>query len=208
MAIFKSTLFNKIHKSMGNLTFYESCGQNVVRNKKDGSKKKVPGRLAQEARMATVSNIAAYMIDIIKVGYPDHARLSSFNQFIANNIGLMEVDEELQVSYDLKCVQFSSGELLPPKVRGVIDRGKQVVTFVQERQPLLPFAPDEDQVYGLIWGQEDMYALLIPLNRRCEPGEKTVALYQDLLTASLQVYAFTVNTKKKKASTTIWLTGE
>lgn len=208
MAIFNSILFNKIRKSIGNITTYELNGQNIVRANSFRRDKKSPAQLAQRARMTAVVDLAHRVIEALKVGYPAVNLQAAINKFVSLNIGLMHPDEACRVTYDVKSLQLSSGEHLPPKVSAVINREKRTVIFIQEHQSLRPFAPDDDRVYGVVWGQDSPCIEVIPLRLRSEPGEVKMELNDEMLEFPLQVYAFTVNVKRKKASTTIWLVGE
>lgn len=208
MAIFKSTLFSKLRKSVGNLTMYELDEQNVVRGKYDKRDRKSPAQLAQRARMKKIKKLAYDLIDALYTGFPAKNYTTSINRFVSRNIGLMNPDENYCVTYDVTKLQLSSGELLPPKVTAVINREAKTVTFTQERQPLRPLAPDEDRVYGIVWGRESRKTLVFPLQLRCEPGSTVIELHNSTLKYPLEVYAFTVSENGKKASKTIWITGE
>lgn len=208
MAIFNSSAFYRLRKSFGNLTTYELNGQNILREKITREDKRSPAQLAQRARMKAVITLACQLADALDRGYPAPNLSVAMNKFVSRNIGLMKIDEDCQVDYDAKQLQLSSGELLPPKVSVVIDRTSHCVTFTQGHQALRPLAPDEDRVYGVVWGRNSANTQIFPLQLRCETGTTTVQLYDHMLEFPLEVYAFTVNDKKKKASATIWLAGE
>lgn len=208
MAIFKSVLFTKLRKSVGNITMYELDGQNIVRGKHYKRDVKSPEQLAQRARMKTVKKLSYDLWMALHTGFTAKNRSISINKFVSRNIGLMNPDEEYRVTYDVTQLKLSSGELLAPKVTAVIDRESNTVTFTQEHQPLRPLAPDDDRVYGVVWGRESRKTQVFPLRLRCEPGSTVVQLHESILKYPLEVYAFTVSGNGKKASETIWITGE
>lgn len=208
MAIFESALFSKLRKSVGNITMYELNGENIVRGKSYKRDIKSPAQLAQRARMKKVKKLSYDLWMALHTGFPAENRSMSINKFVSRNIGLMNPDEEYRVTYDVRQLKLSSGELLAPKVTAVIDRESNTVTFTQEHQPLRPLAPDDDRVYGVVWGRESRKTQVFPLQLRCEPGSTTVQLHESILKYPLEVYAFTVSGNGKKASETIWITGE
>lgn len=208
MAIFESVLFSKLRKSVGNITMYELNGENIVRGKYSKRDIKSPEQLAQRARMKKVKKLSYDLWMALHTGFPAKNRSISINKFVSRNIGLMNPDEEYRVTYDVTQLKLSSGELLPPKVSAVINREAGTVTFTQERQPLRPLAPDDDRVYGVVWGRESRKTQVFPLRLRCEPGSTVATLKTEILEHPLEVYAFTVSGNGKKASETIWITGE
>lgn len=205
MAIFESTLFKKLHKSVGELTFYELNGQNIIRQKAYKRDEKSPAQLAQRAKMEAVVDLCWQVADVLAIGFPAKNISLSANKFVSINIKLMQPDEEYLVNYDVTKIQFSSGELLPPKISATVNRATGTVTFTQERQPLRPLAPDDDRVWGIVWEQDNQTVRSFPLRLRCEPGETTIALPEEAWKHPLQIYAFTVGANGKKTSTTVWL---
>lgn len=208
MAIFKSALFTKLRKSVGNITMYELNGEDIIRGKYWKNDRKSPAQLAQRARMIKVKKLAYDLINALCIGFPAKNYATSINRFVSRNIGLMNPDKNYCVTYDVTQLQLSSGELLTPQVTAIINREAKTVTFTQERQPLRPLAPDEDRVYGIVWGKESRELCAYPLQLRCEPGTTVVELGEDILEYPLEIYAFTVSENGKKTSKTIWITGE
>lgn len=208
MAIFESTLFTKLRKSVGNITMYELNGENIVRGKSWKRDRRSPAQRAQRARMKKVRKLSYSLVTALRIGFPAKNYMVSINRFVGRNIGLMNPDENDCVTYDVTQLQLSSGELLPPRVTAVIDREAKTVAFTQERQPLRPLCPDEDRVYGIVWGMESNELCAHPLQLRCEPGTTVVELDDDILAYPLEIYAFTVSTDGKKTSKTIGITGE
>ncbi len=205
MGIFKSPLFSKLRKSVGNITMYELDGVQVVRAKTWKNDRQSPAQLTQRARMKAVKKLTHSLADAIHTGFPANNHSVSINRFVSQNIGLMNPDENGQTVYDISLLQLSSGELLPPAVTVVFDREKRNLIFTQERQPLHPLSPDNDRVYGIVWAKEEEESQVFPLRQRCEPGTTPVQLPTDYQNCSLEVFAFTVSANGKKTSRTIWL---
>ena len=101
MGIFKSPLFSKLRKSVGNITMYELDGVQVVRAKTWKNDRQSPAQLTQRARMKAVKKLTHSLADAIHTGFPANNHSVSINRFVSQNIGLMNPDENGHNYYEI-----------------------------------------------------------------------------------------------------------
>ena len=87
MAIFESVIFQRMRKSVGNITTYEAGGKQVLRqNPLQRKDKKSEPQLKHRDRMRTLKKICGYAIALSTVGFCTTSRKTAWNRFVQANL--------------------------------------------------------------------------------------------------------------------------
>ena len=111
--------FGPINGTIGELVFYSSGGQQLVRRRPTRIAKKRPNELAQQARFSFVSSFLKSLRGVIRYTFkPSEGRTARSNAFRSVYRHLKRDDSRL--SFDFENMQISQGALYPvdsPKVK-------------------------------------------------------------------------------------------
>lgn len=105
-----------------------------------------------------------------------------------DNIGKVEVDDELNATVDLLSLSLSAGELGMPRIGAEV--GERQVVFRWERQPLMPRLAKDDRLFGAVFERVLQRSRLVELGMRGESGELAWTLPEDWNPGS---WSFTVS---------------
>ena len=206
MAIFNSILFHRARKSVGNVTLYTLKEQNVARAKGIHRRdRKSLAQLKQRARMKAVREVGSHFYHVLQQGFCCSSLKEGLNRFVKANVGKMYVDDELNVSYDLLNLEISGGTLMPPVLSAALKVGENRVVFCWERQPLMPYAFSDDQLYGVVSRIEDRDGEAILLGTRGVSGESSWELPEGWDIHEVMVHGFAMNARGDRASVSVGL---
>ena len=208
MAIFDPTIFQGLSGSVGNVTAYKLGDKHVARGKaiviKDA---KTLAQLKQRERMRVVTALRRGFIVVLEAGYCSASRKVCSNCFVRDNIGKVEVDDDMNVTLDLLSLSLSGGELNIPRVGAEIEANERQVLFRWERQPLMPRAAKDDRLFGVVYERVLQRSRLVELGTRGESGELAWMLPEEWDAGQLVVYGFAASANGRKASGTLGILG-
>lgn len=206
MAVFNSILFRRLRKSAGNVTMYPLGDQNVVRAKASYRRdRKSLAQLKQRARMKAVRELSYMFYSVLQTGFCSRSLREGILCFFRENIGKMEVDDDLNVTFDVLSLSLSGGVVLLPRLSATIDPAGNQVLFRWERQPLRPHGFDDDCLYGVVAECGHSVSAVVPLGTRSSNGELAWTLPSGWNPRQIVVYGFALNANKTRASGTLGL---
>lgn len=211
MATFNSVLFRHVRNSVGNVTTYMLEDQNVVRAKRAYFKdRKTLAQLKQRARMTLIQEVGYMFHHILPLGFCTSSLKEGLNCFVKANMGKIVVDDELNATCDLSCLSLSGGPLVQPALSAELCPLTNSVVFRWARQPLMPYAYDNDEVYGVITDVKHRLGAVVRLGTRGSVGEFTWELPDEEWDARhIVVHGFAKDVAGRRASDTLGLaTGE
>ncbi|WP_292269186.1 hypothetical protein [Butyricimonas sp.] len=208
MAIFDPTIFQGLSGSVGNVTAYKLGDKHVARGKaiviKDA---KTLAQLKQRERMRVVTALRRGFIVVLEAGYCSASRKVCSNCFVRDNIGKVEVDDELNTTVDLLSLSLSGGELGMPRIGAEVEAGERQVVFRWESQPLMPRMEKDDRLFGAVFERVLRRSRLVELGTRGECGELAWMLPEEWDVGQLVVYGFATSANGKRASGTLGILG-
>lgn len=125
MAIFKSSPFGNVKKSLGGVVSYGLNGQGVLRNKPASyNDRKSDSQVAQRTQMTSVVHVYKHIADIVKQNFLNMKETrSSYNEFVSKNVvsGVIPAtgdNDDVDLIYD----EFVAGAGVIPAPPSVITR--------------------------------------------------------------------------------------
>ncbi|MCB6971136.1 MULTISPECIES: DUF6266 family protein [Butyricimonas] len=208
MATFNPTIFQDISGSVGNVTTYKLGDKHVARAKafevKDA---KTPAQLKQRTRVSVITKLRRSFNAALEIGYCSSSKKVCLNCFMKDNVGKVEVDDDMNVTLDLLSLSLSGGELDIPRVGAEIEANERQVRFRWERQPLMPRAAKDDRLFGVVYERVLQRSRLVELGTRGESGELAWMLPEEWDAGQLVVYGFAASANGRKASGTLGILG-
>ncbi|MDE7073592.1 MAG: hypothetical protein K2O69_00840 [Odoribacter sp.] len=207
MGVFRSLIFDGLHKSVGNIVMYTSRGRAIVRGKPLSVHN--PRTAAQQAarmRFRVATRLAAVFEDLLPLGFPAPYAADSRGAFVGENINRLEMDGDGNVVVDFRRLALSAGKQVPPLCRVRIQgNGGVAESFAQ---PLSAYAMRDDRVYVVLWETEDDAAFLLDLGTRGAPATQAFEFLEDWRPENLFAYAFAVSASGRHASDSVLLMAE
>lgn len=204
MAIFDSTIFRDLSGSVGNVTAYKLGDKQVARAKtfvvRDA---KSLAQLKQRLRMKEVARLRRGIVGVLPLGFCTSSRKVCLNGFLKENIKKVEVDDDLNVTFDLLSLSLSAGELALPSIQAEVDGDMRWVMFHWVKQPLMPYMFKDDRLYGVVYESGLRRCRKVELGTRGVSGDMAWELPRDWDAGKLVVYGFAVSADGKKASGTL-----
>ena len=182
MAIFESVIFQRMRKSVGNITTYEAGGKQVLRqNPLQRKDKKSEPQLKHRDRMRTLKKICGYAIALSTVGFCTTSRKTAWNRFVQANL------------------------MREPLMTAEVDWEQRTVTFRWERQADRPNCLGDDRLFGAVVDIDKGEVMLEELGRRGESGEATFPFVQEGDGRYWVAYGFAKNAGGTRASDSVSL---
>lgn len=206
MAVFNSVLFRRLRKSIGNVTMYPLGDQNVVRAKASYRRdRKSLAQLKQRARVKAVRELSYIFYSVLQTGFCSRSLKDGILCFFRENTGKMEVDDDLNVTFDVLSLALSGGVVVVPCLSAEMDTAGGQVLFRWERQPLRPHGFDDDRLYGVVTECGHGVSAVVPLENRGSSGELAWTLPSGWSPRQIVVYGFALNANGTRASGTLGL---
>ena len=206
MAIFESVIFQRMRKSVGNITTYEAGGKQVLRqNPLQRKDKKSEPQLKHRDRMRTLKKICGYAIALSTVGFCTTSRKTAWNRFVQANLMREGVGRGLAEPADWLDLRFAGGPLHAPLMTAEVDWEQRTVTFRWERQADRPNCLGDDRLFGIVVDIDKREVMLEELGRRGESGEATFPFVQEGDGRYWVAYGFAKNAGGTRASDSVSL---
>lgn len=206
MAVFNSVLFRRLRKSIGNVTMYPLGDQNVVRAKASYRRdRKSLAQLKQRARVKAVRELSYMFYSVLQIGFCSRSLKDGILCFFRENTGKMEIDDDLNVTFDVLSLALSGGVVVVPCLSAEMDTAGGQVLFRWERQPLRPHGFDDDRLYGVVTECGHGVSAVVPLGNRGSGGELAWTLPSGWNPRQIVVYGFALNANGTRASGTLGL---
>lgn len=204
MAIFQATaIARRIKKSVGEQTFCQVKGQNVVKMKIEENSSNTPAQQRQRRVFTELSDWGNIFGEATKLGFPTRQRQQSAqNAFMQANAGIVSVSEEGEVSVDYTGIICSKGRLDIPKVTVTCAGDPPVLTFTHPVQKNGRCRKATDRLYAAVLEKELEEVEVFELNKRSEAEAVTAELEEGWKKENLHVYVFVLSEKGDKASDT------
>ena len=203
MGKFKSTLFRDLSGSVGNVTSYVLDGEQVVRSKPFRvCDSKSLAQLKQRERMKLISGLRRRVAKVLTIGYCSGSAKVCSNRFVKDNVGKVQVDDELKAGVDLLELTLSGAGLALPVIGAEIDGATGRVVFHWKKQPFMPYMFKDDRLYGVVYETKSRKTRAIELGTRGVSGELAWELPKGWDAGKLVVYGFAVSADGKRASGT------
>ena len=195
MGKFKSTLFRDLSGSVGNVTSYVLDGEQVCDSKS-------LAQLKQRERMKLISGLRRRVAKVLTIGYCSGSAKVCSNRFVKDNVGKVQVDDELKAGVDLLELTLSGAGLALPVIGAEIDGATGRVVFHWKKQPFMPYMFKDDRLYGVVYETKSRKIRAIELGTRGVSGELAWELPKGWDAGKLVVYGFAVSADGKRASGT------
>lgn len=206
MAIFESTIFERLRKSVGNVTTYTSDGRMVMRKKRaDRRDKATEAQLRQRERMRVTENAWFCFSEEIMEGFCAASVKTAFNRFVKANIMSDAVGRGLRETADWLELRVADGPLAAPSMEAEFDGEGREVVFRWSRQPDRPGCVGTDRLFGLVVDLSGSRSVLFELGHRDLSGEKRVALPAGFSGQLLLAYGFAKNAAGTRTSPSVGL---
>lgn len=206
MGIFRSTIFEGMRKSVGNVTTYMDGDRQVVRGKVAFRKDRgSEAQLRQRGRMRVTRDAWLYFSRIGTECFCTASGRTAWNRFVKANIMGEAAGRGLEHAADWLGVLVADGPLAVPVMSAEIDGERREVTFRWRRQPDRPGCVGTDRLYGVIADLGKWGSVLVDLGTRGSDGEKTVALPKSAPGKWLAVYGFAKNAAGTRTSESVGL---
>lgn len=206
MGRIKPDLAGAFAKRVGGAAYYWKNGVNYVRSLSKGEyTSNTPQQAEVRAKFTSASQVAAYVKDIAKVGFPQRRRgLTAKNAWhSANKACFRKMEEGTEILFE--DFQFSSGSLRPAEVTLAFDNESCVYTAANSKMPEESGCKSDDLVYLVLLDTENLFSRLVLIGKRGESGEvkfETSRLWSD----SVMAYCFALSADGKIASKTLPVT--
>lgn len=204
MAIYQSTaIARRVKKSVGEQTFCQMKGQNVVKMKIEENTSNTPAQQRQRRAFTELSDWGNIFGEAVELGFPSRQKqLSAQNAFMQANAGVVSVSEEGEVSVDYARIACSKGRLEVPKVTVTCTGEPPVLTFTHPAQKNGRCRKATDLLYAAVLEKELEEVAVFELNKRSDAEAVTAELDETWKKENLCVYVFVLSEKGDKASDT------
>lgn len=207
MATYQSNLFSDASGSVGNLTLCKRKKKNVVKGKICFKKQQqsLPQKI-QRTRFKTLAKLARDFVSPLLKGFPGSSWATARTGFIKVNQNAVEInDDTLAVTVHPERINFSSGNLTPPKMKITIQDQTRTARIEWYRQPLSPVAKDNDDLYVAFHDWSDEPASVNLIGKRGTPGTREIQLKKEFSPGKIFAYAFAVSALNPRTSDTIFV---
>ena len=215
MGTFDNTAISrKQRNSVGDQTFCQWRGTNVVKQKIQENKSNTPAQQQQRKRWSKGVDIEVLFEAAYTIGFPGRKRIHSpANAFSSENMkkekGVFTTEEDGTVTVDYSLITCAKGRLrLPAEINVSYETENNSLTFSITAEEAGVRRNTTDIVYALVVETEMFDSELMELGTRGEGGIKTMELKSGWSATDLAIYVFVVSEDGKKASDSRHLTVE
>lgn len=204
MAIYQATaIARRIKRSVGEQTFCQVNGQNVVKMKIEENTSNTPAQQRQRRIFTELSDWGNIFGEAAALGFPTRQRqLSVQNAFMQANAEVVSVSEEGEITVDYTQIACSKGRLDVPKVTVTCTGEPPVLTFTHPAQKNGRCRKATDRLYAAVLEKELEEVEVFELNKRSEAEAVTAELDEAWKKENLCVYVFVLSENGDKASDT------
>lgn len=206
MAIFRSSLFGDLSKSLHNLVMYRSRGLSIVRSKPMTiHNPKTEKQRASRAVFRATTQLSAYLSPLTVYGFPSLYKTDSRNAFVSANMQMFSVDEEMNAVPDYRLMACSCGVQTPPTMKAVWAEDGRGVCVESFAQNISATASRQDMLYVVVFHAKDKDCDLHKFGERGMVQQRNFALNARWIRNFVYVYAFAVSANGNRASETLFL---
>jgi len=195
------------HGSLGNLTFYELNGQQVVRRKAEVNDDPSEAQLIVRSRMTTVMGFLKKLKPFIKTGFINESKgttRSYFNVATSHNLNSSVKMEEGLCVMNYEKAKLSSGTALQPdQADAVLEENGLRFSWNTAQQ--MDWKTEMDQSMMMAFFPEEGEAIFETSGARRKVGFDTLALPPFLMDKTMELYLSFVSDDRLQVSNSLYL---